>query len=327
MADLGVVLYTIHDISLVIYISIAILGIIGNTLMYLVYSKSSLSKLSVSIYFRAMALSNLLINFNLIRLFFEIWSNFLLIDYSEFSCRSISYLSFVGASLSAWFELAASIDRFLAILYPNRFKMIQKKIFKFIFILSLTVYNFAVYFPLLFDYFIKYSFDQNGNIITQRCITFSTTSLERMDFINSTAVPFLFMINFSAATMFGIARSRNRVNNINMNLNSLKIKNRDLKFGLTIISVNIIFFVLNLPKRFFFMMNLDLLVSQGPLGMTISTTVIMILHYTFFSITFYIQLLVNSIFRKQLVYLLKAPIKKILGSNSLASNNSSSRVY
>lgn len=143
---------TIKSILFVSYRLIFSIGIVGNILMFLVFYRNSLAKLSVSVYFRAMSISNLFININMIRSFnVSTESEYYLANHSVFLCKGFYFVIYAGGAVAAWFLVAADLDRFLMIAYPNRFHFIRKGRFPLYLVIGIIVYNTPFYVPLLFE--------------------------------------------------------------------------------------------------------------------------------------------------------------------------------
>lgn len=133
-------------------VPIAVLGFVGNLLMLVVFSQHTLRKLTVSAYFRASALINLYINLNLIKIFASLQLNYVLRNQSRFLCKSVMFFIYATGAMSAWYLVAAGIDRLVTIVYPNRFAFMHRTHTPLVIIAILSVYNFFYYFHMWFTY-------------------------------------------------------------------------------------------------------------------------------------------------------------------------------
>jgi hypothetical protein len=98
---------------------IVILGLAGNVLSFLMFSRKNLHKLSVHIYFRALAITD---SFNLL-LFVQYLVSYIfnqnLETVSIEICKLSTYLSYVIPCLSSFILVLLSFDRFMCVFYPS----------------------------------------------------------------------------------------------------------------------------------------------------------------------------------------------------------------
>ena len=129
---------------------IVALGVPGNLLMFILFGQRTLRKLTISPYFRLMAISNIYTVLNWTRLFMEVMFDFYLLDVSEVVCRIGMFLISIAGPISSWCLVAAGIDRFLTIVYPNKFSFLKKPQFSLIISVIIFIYNFGFYSHVLF---------------------------------------------------------------------------------------------------------------------------------------------------------------------------------
>lgn len=281
--------------------SICWLGILGNFLMYMVYSQTSLRSISVSVYFRALAITNFLANFYSIEAFFEQVKDYYAMDKSEFICKLYMYILYLTGPISAWFEVFAGFDRFLSVIYSKRFREFKKTKIHFTIVVFIVVFNLTFYSHILFNFkLVTYADSQTICLSPYWEITYL------MNLYNSAVVPFVLMILTSIATFVVIIKSRRRVkirmtNTFNNNL-SKRRRNRDMKYAVTMIILHATFFLMNVPEPFY-----EIICSY--LNVKVDRQLNKILSYTFailrlmyFSSSFYVQLAVNSLVRKRFKY-------------------------
>lgn len=288
-----------------IIILIELIGIIGNTLILIVFSSQCFRKLSVSVYFRAMAISDLVINLVWMRQIYSLLnSNISLETQSIFWCRAINSFLFIGNSTSSWFQVAAGLDRLLTIVYPTRFKFIKMPSFSYLFILSILLVNILIYSPFVIN--LNLDFDIGPFNSTINCHLPRTPAFLITDCLNTTGLPFVIMIVLTILTFSGVHRShrsmtaRSSSNGHKLNDHARKILKRDLKFGATLILLNVVFLVLKMP---YFI--LATIMISG-VGRNFDQTTLSVLDYfvncllcLLFSANFLLQLASNSLVRKQ----------------------------
>lgn len=132
--------------------SIGFIGIISNTLAFFVLGRKQFKNHSYSIYWRAKACFDnvlLLHTFrHLVRHLFKLDIDLL----SPFFCRFNEYQPYVAAGVSLWLEFLITLDRFLTIVYPNRFNLIKQKRFQIAAISLILVYSLLVCINLPLNY-------------------------------------------------------------------------------------------------------------------------------------------------------------------------------
>lgn len=189
-------------------------------------------------------------------------------------------------------EVGAGLDRFFTIVYPNRFKFVTKKYFRFIIVALVFIYNFAFYSKVLFEFNLVLN-DEFNKI---ECVNKRIIEMDKMDFLNSTTGPFLIMFVTSVVLLTSICRSRKGARS-----NASRVKTRDLKFGVTLIILNVTFFLLNAPRRLFYFLGLRELFGENIVSVFIVNLVVVSLYDIFYSASFWIQFMVNSLVRKNLL--------------------------
>lgn len=124
---------------------------------------------------------------------------------------------------------------------------------------------------------------------------FDSLALQWMDFFNSTIVPFIFMILLSIALIHTVRASRLRVHS---NASSSSQSKRDNRFAISVISLNLIFFILNLPIVIYDLISVNTQTSE------LFDFVVEFLYYSYYASNFYVQLFVNSEFKREFLKLL-----------------------
>ena len=302
--------------SVIIFFNVSLIcvffGLIGNVLMLVVFSQHRLRKLSISIYFQSMALVNLYTTINWVKIYLINVENFYLVDESAFLCKAINFTIFVAGPVSAWIQVAAGIDRFLiTIVSPSsKFKLIQKRSFQIAIVLFIFVYNSGYYFHMLFDYNLIVTIENNSN---NDSFDYSTcennddrTIYIMMDLLNNTLVPFIVMIGFTSATIYGVLEAHRRTVNKSSSVSSTtseqahRVRMRDIKFAVTMIVLNLVFLILNAPNPIIAIIIDYSYVDENNSDMFYRLRIWDIFSYYFYYMSvFYFQLAVNSLVRKQ----------------------------
>lgn len=301
-------------IEVVNYISliILVLGLPGNILMFIVYFKKSLRKLPVSIYFRAMALSNLFITINWLKIFYRYRIGYALVDTSNSLCKIVSFTIYVSNTISVYCLVVAGWHEFLTIVYPTRFKLIRRSRFPLIVVLIICIYNMAFYFVILIDFeLIKgHANNSSGNNRTQslECDSATSQHIYLADLINSSVMPFLVMLTSTIATLVGVVRSRRRLKKYSQS--QQRKQHRDIKFGITLVVLNLFFLMTNAPNPLYATLYAYRVILTDLATDSVVWFFLAFINYLFYSIAFYVQLGVNSLVRRDFLDLVKTVWKK-----------------
>lgn len=304
------------------YLSMALLGIIGNSLMFTVFSAGrSLKKHSFSMYFRAMAVSNLSMNIYFTIYFYEFIIQKSIIDLSQFLCKFGSFFTFMIRPLSSWYLVAANIDRFLTIIFPLKFAFLRKPKFSLQITILILIYNIAFYAHLLFNAdFVPDVEETASNNMTNwttdsvRKIC-SIQNVERFilaDFINTSLLPFTIMLASSISTLVGVSISHKRMKKFVQSENSRKrTQMRDIKFGVSIICLDFMFLVFKIPNLILFLANnYDFFFNFDDFTRAVIAYFVQILLSSYYTIEFFIQLASNSIVREEFLLIFSVNVLK-----------------
>lgn len=120
---------------------------------------------------------------------------------------------------------------------------------------------------------------------------------ETIELINSiigVVIPFILMFIANVIIIKTIFKSRK---NTISTLNNNNVLLRDIKFSITSISLNVSFFILNMPLSIYLVLKILIEVEEiTDLNITISLSII---YYTHYGTLFYVSYLINSAFRNE----------------------------
>lgn len=306
----------LYTIDLIVKISIQSLGLVGNLLMFAVYFKSSLRKMSISMYFRCMAVLGVCQSVvNLAGWLCPV----LFLEESAVFCRLFGFLLFYSKPTLAWLEILAGLDRFLTVVFPFRFKFLKRSRTQVVLSAIVLSYNAACYWKILFQtyqHFTECSIDFHGY-------------LRKLDFINAAAVPFVVMGFLSVVTLVGVLRAHLRVRSASVtsktpsNYSNNRILVRDIRFGVTMIVLNVSFLLMNLPYRVFFNLNWTQIEYKTRI---ILTYIFQDLFEMYYSTFFYVQLAVNKLIRHELLGIFSSVLRTMLRIFQFKKKKASSTV-
>ena len=214
---------------------------------------------------------------------------FNLVIISSIGCKIYQYFNYGLDALSPFCLVYISVEKFISIANPNKRSILKKKNIQIYFFISLCLFNIFYHLnvPLSYD---TVTISNNNTTIcffnndeNQLTVTF-------MDLIDFILIPFILMIIFSTLLILTIFKSRSRVNN---SLKENKRLRKDVKFSISLLSMNLLFILLNLPDE------IDLFL---PFNNEIYSTLAQLCNLSF-AINFYLILFTNSLFRKEFISL------------------------
>ncbi|CAF1068374.1 unnamed protein product [Rotaria sordida] len=306
----------------VVYMAIVIIfGIIGNSISCYVFVRSKLKRLSCSSYLIALSLSD---NGYLICLSL-IWLEnvHLYIFHNHGICQFGVYLTTVCSSLSVWFTVAFTTERFVVVAYPLKRSQYNSLSRSRYVILLLTALAFLLYSSSLWASGIEEAKPErrNSSLHETRCVTLPewlkfTRHMNIIDFFLTFIIPFLTILTLNTLIIFKSGQydrllERNYIqpstyilhNLLEHRLRRSKYHRRITKM-LLIISTT--FLLLNTPmhllKIYYFFFSID---DTNDSTESIIEMLTFYLFYTNFSINFFLYSLCGKNFRSCLMDLIQ----------------------
>lgn len=282
------------------------IGLVGCILMFVVYSQTSMRRLSVSIYFRSLAV---VWTFKTLYYFClsQYWIKLVLS--SEVILKLLGYIQRLLLPITIWLQVMANFDRFCVILLPKRFVFLRRRFGQRFLVATVIIYNMVYYSFVAIK--LKLLGPGSSEEDRESVRRFSRT-FDIIDFVNSTFLTFILMLALSIGILVGILTTRRRFRTTTVlrrsNSSILKRKTlKDIKFGATVILLDVLFLfcVEFLRANVIFELKLfGLTRGDNPLTRIRILQLIQInLGEFYFSIIFFVQLIVNHFVRKELCQL------------------------
>lgn len=139
-----------------------------------------------------------------------------------------------------------------------------------------------------------------------------TLVLEWLNLFNSSIVPFILMFLLSIILVNYVRLSSSKSHGSDNNASSSRLK-RDNRLTITVISLNLIFIVLNLP---IFIYHIVAVYTEPPFLLQYS---VHILYYSYYASSFYTQLVVNRDFRNEFFKTVRIMIRSVSNAVSYIS--------
>jgi len=201
----------------------------------------------------------------------------------------------------------------LNIIRPNQYLFMKKKKLQIVICSVIFLYNTIYYIPqaIYKEYQIQANLSNSSEIV-YKCIGLNEEKIvDWMDLFNSTIIPFILMIIFTSITVKRLFKSRSKAS---IEVNG-KIKNRDVKFALTSISLNIFFFIFNLPVCIFHVVTHYIVLEDADFSLL--NIIILFCFYLNFGIVFYVNFFTNPLFKNELlIFLHFKKVKSRLSTNA-----------
>jgi len=291
-------------IKTIVTLIMAFIGVIGNIISFIVFSRKTFRKNSISIYCRALAVfdSNILSHavMNLIILINGYSAAFS----SDIACELYGYVMYAVGSIPGWILIAFSVDKLLSLRRVTG--TMKRPIIHYSIITAIVLIHLILY--IVIPIYLR------TVVIPGYGVLCDVSTLSFGDVINivymaeSSIIPFVIMFITSIITIKLLWKSRCQVGMaVNLGSQQNKRKNRDAMFALTSLTFNILFIVLKMPLLvcltigFSFLNNYALEFSG-------------LLYFLNLSIGFFVHFIANSLFRRELFILFR--IRKPLVSST-----------
>lgn len=258
-------------------------GLLGNILTLCVYLRKKMRKKnSVWSYFLVKTFIDSLIIIHSIREFLKEKFNFDFVTLSSFTCKVSEFSLYLATPISAWTLVIICLDRFYKIKFPQKTLFLSQSKVQIITVIILIAFNIGFNSPLL----ILSELVNNGTNSSRECV--QDESLQFfwwMDIFNSTLIPFIAMTIPTVATIYILFNSKRKFS---------KITTRDYKFAITSISLNFLFFLLNLPITLVFLIESYVEIDENTSYLIYLITDL--IYHIYYGSMFYLNCIVNSVF-------------------------------
>lgn len=239
-----------------------IIGLIGNVLSVVVFSRKTFRKNSISIYCRALAIADSVVIVKSLTYFIGsfFWGRSFQAE-SLIYCKIYSLIHTGIAAIPSWILVVFSIDKMLCVTRSKRLEFWLKKIkihlgivFAIVIINCLAYVFVPIYFQLLPT--ITTSGNGNVTIVSFSCGTSDIKVFQIIGalFLYETSVlPFVLMMITTVVTILILVNSRKRMEEAmapaeNMRVSGIgKRKSRDVNYAINSIVLNILFIVFQVP--------------------------------------------------------------------------------
>ena len=134
------------------YPVISLIGLIANSLSFVIFSRKRFQNTIFSTYFRFYLVYetiNLILPINKM---FELNFGLYFSSLSNIFCKLRQVIGYSGYAIAAWFLVVVSLDRFLSIAFPSKFLFRKKHQFQILTSCFIIGFNYCLYIPFWFYY-------------------------------------------------------------------------------------------------------------------------------------------------------------------------------
>lgn len=297
----------------------AVIGIFGNVLVVIVFSRKRLRVFSFSFYNRAKAIVDCIILLHS----FRHWAAFILdanIDITGLLiCKVLEYSAWSTGSISVWLLAVSAFDRFVAIAYPNKFSFMRKTSTQIILTLFVITYCILVHLYMFLNTTLIVT-GQNGNLTQLACLIADPSVQKTVYWINMVdQLTGVFLVNniLVFVMIYSIYRSRSRFKQIKENKDN-KTSIRDRKFAVNSIVLSVKCLILKSPLYIVSLISAYDLTPDASFMLFMLTVAL----YTVESMSaFFINMVVNKLFYDEFLSIFYANrVSQLETSNSTHSS-------
>lgn len=299
----------------------SVIGLLGNVLAVCIFARQSLRKYSFSLFSLLKACSDSVTLLYVLKAWFGTVLKLDLNLMSSFFCTTNTYLPYAFGMASDFLITLNLIDRLITIVYPNRFQIFNKWWFKAILIGIGFVVGALVNLILLLETHL-YVFEFFGQIFSFCFTTRDAFVIHSWIYISWVTVSVLVVHNIlNLKIICFIASSRKRI--AARTTGNRKLSRKDRRFAICTIGMGLILFVSKIPVALSIILSnsLDVIPDLFQLLFTIAVAVMAFEAGG----TFYINLVLNELFRDEFLRLLRLKKQQGLLVNSFESTTQQHR--
>ena len=283
-------------------------GLAGNLLGFTIFSNSELNQIGPRLIYKSLFLMDTFMITLIWQPYFSFGFNKDLTLVSDMACHIYWYIDYIVAPISPILLCYISIERVASVVYSN--KILKEKYVQIIALAVAVIFNFLYYIEVAFWYQINSVSSENSTLSTNETDNKALLScnfkdidtqniISFMDLTNRVLVPFPFMMFTTIWLIYKIVTTRSRVL-LNNATKQERHFNKQIKFSVTAVSLNIIYLILSLP------LSVEVFLPQyNSDAYLLVYLVVTYMFYAGYSINFYIILATNKLVRKEFYHLVR----------------------
>ena len=274
-------------------IAILSAGIVGNIISFIVFSRKTFRNNSISTYCRALAILDCLVVIELVKLVIVMNKFMFLENVSDAWCKIYFYVSMQYTAIPGWILVAFSVDKMLN-MSTSPFKILKSKLFQWSVVAGIVLFHLLIFIELLVSlrlepiFFIFY-------VCNFSFLSYLTAFIYAL-VTESCILPFLIMIISSAVTIRMLMKSKATLHRIGQEAKKRRI--RDIKFAISSLTFNFFFIAFKTPFFISYFV-------PSSLSTFYFSQWAFLLFMINCSANFFIHFASNSIFRREVLILLR----------------------
>ena len=266
------------------------LGIIGNTLGFLILLKKKLLQIGPRFIFQALFLTDSIYLVQILQPYLAYSYNKDLSLVSSFFCVSYWYFNYLLSTISPWLLSYISVERYISIRYPKWKLILRNKTNQWIYFIVIVALNFAYYSEIIF--LNAFQIINNSNDSSSQCVFNNIESqaiISYMDLANRVIIPFILMVISSIMLIESIRKARLSISGCGRR--QYRRLKKDIRFAITSILLNCIYLVLSLP--------ISIYIFTPDYFNNIIYLFLFYVYYSSYALNFYLIIFSNYLVRKE----------------------------
>jgi cysteinyl leukotriene receptor 2 len=296
-----------QNLNLIYPLLIMFMGLIGNGFTIYIFSQKCFKKTSIGTYYSYLAVvDSLILILGSTRFFLEANNQINITTLSNLACKFFTSSMYILQQISGWMLAIASLDRIFLVQLPSVFVFKNIKRFKFLVMLTTTVFLIFLNIPnILFLQIVEKEIKQYNKSIKN----IKYCELTDKHFFNNNVGDILDLLLFAIIPFLGMLISSIIISRViffskrNFYRSNKKKNKRDYQFAITILTMNFLFLILNLPICIHLLIRNWTDESNREYNERILYNIVYtfsnILSYLNFSNSIFVNLALNHLFRKE----------------------------
>ena len=275
--------------------AIIAIGFIGNIITIIIFLRKPFRNNSISTYCISLAFVECLAIFQIFNDMGYLAKNLFLIDQSETGCKIFSMSGLFSTTIPPYIMVVFSVDKLLS-MRTRSIEILKKKWFQWSIVAAIALFHIVlyIYYPIL----VKRSEIFPGYFICDVTTIGFFQIFMIVVIFEMSIIPFIILITTSILIIRALVKSRNTVE-LRGKLTKDR-KSRDRKYAISSVTFNTIYIVLKLPSAIFYT-----LVAFYSYYNIYFSAFSALLFYLNCSLGFFIHIVTNSLFRRELLILFR----------------------
>ena len=270
-------------------------GFLGNIASFIIFSRRTFRKNSISTYCQALAIFESLTLIELLNYVALLFYDSSLAATSDALCKILNYIPSLYSSIPAWILVAFSLDKMLSMRTTST-PILKKKWFQWSVVCVIVLSHLLLYIavPIMLQ---RIEFFPGYYVCNIAFLNFFNAFVI-ITLVETCYIPFIVMLVLSILTIRQLMKSRNSVERTAGHVNKDR-RSRDARYAISSITFNFMFITFKLPIMVFF-----ILIAYTTIYNVYFYNVAIVLFFFNSSSGFFIHLASNSLFRREIMILL-----------------------